>query len=309
MPEFAIFLHPIPGAPPFDRQLVQEHCRHLGSLAEAGQFLVAGPFGDDKGGGMYGAVFDSEEAASCFAAADPFVLGGFETVEVRPWTPVRPESGFLEMIPPLAGTYPGFLEGLRLRSTTYRFSGKPIDQVLARELLEAALTAPSEFNLQPWRPVVCRSVSELARLEGCCCNQKQVSAAAMAVICAVDPAIFLDEAPRAADDLIAAGRWAASERESRIAFIRSCYGDTLTASIRNGAIFGHQLLLAAFSKGLQGFWLGGFDLQALRREFRLPERVQVAGIVGLGWSAERSKPNSRLPAGELIGYGTWNGRP
>lgn len=35
-----------------------------------------------------------------------------------------------------------------------------------------------------------------------------------------------------------------------------CFTDPHDAAIRNGAIYGHHLLLAGFSQGLAGFWLG-----------------------------------------------------
>jgi len=35
--------------------------------------------------------------------------------------------------------------------------------------------APSEFNLQPWRPVVCLSKESRAKLRACCLDQEQVT--------------------------------------------------------------------------------------------------------------------------------------
>lgn len=305
MPEFVIFLHRVPGTPPFGPELVREHCLHLATLARTGRLIAAGPFSDEKDGGFYAATFDSAGDASRFAACDPFVREKIETTEVRPWVSARLETGLLGVLPPEPAPQPAFLDALRLRATTYSFADRPVEEDLVRSLLSAALAAPSEFNLQPWRPVVCRGQEDLKRLERCCFGQSQVSAAGLAVICAVDPKVFHDEAPRAADDLIAAGRWPAAERESRIEFIRSRYANTLVSSLRNGTIFGHQLLLAAFSQGLGGFWLGGFDEQALRDEFRIPPRVRVAGIVGLGWPAGPASPLRRRSLDELVSFGDW----
>ncbi len=117
--------------------------------------------------------------------------------------------------------------------------------------------------------------------------------------------VFEDEAPRAADEFIASGRRAPEQREATIEFIRSRYGSPRDAAIRNGTIFGHQLLLAGISQGLAGFWLGGFDEGAIRREFGLPDRAVVAGVVGLGWPEAPSQPMPRQPLERLVGWGRW----
>ncbi|MBI2944792.1 MAG: nitroreductase family protein [Candidatus Wallbacteria bacterium] len=308
MPEFVIFLHPVPGSPGFDAELVDRHCSHLATLAREGRLIAAGPFPDDPDGGMVVGIFDSKDAASAFAAADPFVQAGVETAEVRPWLMARSGNGFLGRLPPEPGTHPFFLETLRLRATTRCFAPKPVAADLVRALLEAAFSAPSEFNLQPWRPIVCDTQSDLLRLQRCCFGQPQVASAGLAVICAVDPAVFHEDAPRAVDELVEHARWAPEERENQIAFVRSHYKDARAHSILNGAIFGHQLLLAGLSAGLLGFWLGGFDDEILRGEFGIPERVHIAGVVGLGWPGGPQTPLPRRPLEQVVGFGAWPGR-
>ncbi|MBI3892442.1 MAG: nitroreductase family protein [Candidatus Wallbacteria bacterium] len=308
MPEFAIFLHPTAGAAPFEPELVQRHCRHLATLADEGRLIAAGPFSDAQDGGMIVGLFDSADAASSFAANDPFVREGVETADVRPWIMARPANGFLGQLAPAPGTHPYFLETLRLRATTRRFAAKHVGAELVRTLLEAALAAPSEFNLQPWRPIVCQGQPQLLRLRRCCFDQPQIAFAGLAVICAVDPAVFRDEVPRAVDELVGSGRWAPDERETQIAFVRSYYEDARASAVLNGAIFGHQLLLAGLSVGLQGFWLGGFDAPAMRGEFGIPERAHIAGVVGLGWPDGTETPLPRRSMEQVVGFGAWPDR-
>lgn len=212
----------------------------------------------------------------------------------------------LEAVP---RSFPGFLEALELRATTRRFSSEPIPRGLVERLLEVAHTAPSEFNLQPWRPVVCHQLSDRLRLRRCCLDQPQVEAAGVAVICAVDPELLTSEAPRAVDEMVTRGRYPASQRQQQIDYIRDLYAPgTREAAIRNGVLFGHHLLLAGFSRGLAGFWLGGLDEAAVRSEFSMPERAVVTGVVGLGWPEER--PAARMPrrdVGGVVGWGRWPG--
>jgi putative NAD(P)H nitroreductase len=301
MPEFVIFLHRIDAQSKRSPELIREHCEHLNRLDASGRLIAAGPF-EGGGGGLVVGTFDSVAHADDFAAADPFVRSGDCRPEVRPWRWSRPENGHLGILPPQPGAAPGFLDTLRLRATIRNFVDEPIPEHTVNAVIEAAITAPSEFNLQPWRPVVCHTADQRAKLRQCCLDQPHVAGAALTVICAVDTDVFHDDAPRAVDESIAAGRIDAAEREAQIVFIRSCYRDlqarTISA-IRNGTIFGHHLLIAALSMGYAGFWLGGFDEEMLRREFSLPDRFVIAGIIGIGRAAEHTPPLPRRPVSEL----------
>jgi nitroreductase/uncharacterized protein YciI len=305
MPEYAIFLSPIDPSVRRPITVIRDHCRHLDRLDAESRLIAAGPFSDAADGGLVIGRFSTLEEAEEFAQADPFVRGGYSRAEVRPWEWSHPENGHLGVLEPSPGSHPRFLSTLLLRATTRQFSTRPIDSELVRSLLEAALAAPSEFNLQPWRPIVCHEASDRQRLQRCCFDQPQVGASALALVCAVDPLVFHDEAPRAVDQFITRGHYTAEERERGIAFIRSCYENPRDAAIRNGTIFGHQLLLAGVSQGLTGFWLGGFDEAAIRSEFGLPERSVVAGIVGLGWPEAPGRPMPRQPTERLVGWGRW----
>lgn len=307
MSEYAIFLHPTDPSTKRPFQVIREHCAHLGGLDEDGRLIAAGPFGGATDGGMVVGRFASFAEAEEFARNDPFVREGYSRAEIRSWEWSHPENGHLGVLAPAPGSHPRFLSTLLLRSTTRRFSERPIDEELARSLLHAALAAPSEFNLQPWRPVACHSPADRMRLQRCCLDQPQVGAAGLVVISAIDPAVFTGEAPRAADEWIASGRRSPEQRDAALAFIRSCYRDPRDSAIRNGAIFGHQLLLAGLSQGLAGFWLGGFDEEAIRREFCIPARAILVGVVGLGWPEGREEPMPRQPFERLVGWGRWPG--
>lgn len=200
-----------------------------------------------------------------------------------------------------------FLSLLRRRVTAREFSKQPIPKSMVVDLLEAALNAPSEFNLQPWRPVVCYSEESKMKLVDCCFGQKHVAEAGAAVIVAASTAVFHDEAARAVDDFIDKGRWPKEERNTHINFIHSCYGKDQSVlrlhAIKNAMLFGHQLLLAGLSLGLSGFWAGGIDEEKSRGVFGIPSHVVIAGVVGLGWpSGKEEIHQNRLPMDSLV---TW----
>ncbi len=305
MPEFVILLHTID--PQVERPLhvVRDHCRHLDYLDAQGRLIAAGPFADPPAGGMIVASFADRVQAEDCARADPFVREGYSRAEIRPWQWSHPENGHLGVLEPRPGSHLRFLDSLHLRATVRNFARRPMSEELVQSLLTAALAAPSEFNLQPWRPIVCHNTSDRQRLRRCCLDQSQVGAAGLAVICAVDPLVFEEEAPRAADELVSRGQRSPEQREETITFIRSCFANRRDSAIRNGTIFGHQLLLAGISQGLAGFWLGGLDEEALKQEFGIPARVAITGVIGLGWPEKPEQPGPRRAETELVGWGCW----
>lgn len=305
MREYAIFLQPIDPSIQRPLAVIRDHCSHLDGLDAESRLVAAGPFTDVTDGGLVIGRFSSFDEADKFAHTDPFVEGGFSRADVRPWRWSHRENGHLGVLEPSPGSHPRFLKALLLRATTREFSTRSLTPDLAQSLLTAALAAPSEFNLQPWRPVVCHDATDRQRLQRCCLDQPQVGCSALAVVCSVDPIVFHDEAPRTVDQFIARGRYSADQREEAISFIRSYFKDPRDGAIRNGTIFGHQLLLAGVSQGLSGFWLGGFEEAAIRSEFGLPERAVLAGVVGLGWPSAPGRPMPRHPADRLVGWGRW----
>jgi len=307
MHDYVIFLHAVDAQTARSAAVIRDHCAHLDRLDAEGRLIAAGPFADSEAGGLIVGSFADLQQAVAFAQSDPFVKGGYSRAQVRRWEWSYPENGHLGIVDPFPGSHPRFLNSLHLRATTRHFSPRPIAHELVELLVAAALAAPSEFNLQPWRPVVCHSSTDRQRLQRCCRDQVQVSAAALAVVCAVDPRVFEDQAPRAADELILHGERSPEQRDETIAFIRSCFVNPQDSAIRNGTIFGHQLLLAGLSRGLAGFWLGGFDQDALHQEFGLPTRAIIAGVIGLGWPSELNHPRPRHTMEQLVGWGHWPG--
>jgi nitroreductase/uncharacterized protein YciI len=306
MLEFAIFLEPLAAAPRPTFDTVRAHCERLNALAREGRYIAGGPLrGSALGGGLILARFDDLAAATSWAQADPFVTTGFEQVRVQPWEWSRPENGQLDVLPPRPGSHPAFIETLRLRATMREFSPEPLPQKLVADLIDVALCAPSEFNLQPWRPVVCHAEADRLRLQSTCMGQPQIGACGVAVICAVDPAAFGREAPRVVDEQIAAGRTAAADRQAQIDRLRALYAKPDAASVRHGVLFGHQLLLAGLSVGLAGFWLGGIDHDQTRAAFGMSPATVIAGVVGLGYPKPGASqaPRPRRKQSDIVGWG------
>jgi len=81
--EFEIRLRRV-RADPFSEDAIAEHVDRLADLDDAGQLIAAGPLADGTGGVILARFGDLAEAQR-YAQADPYVTGGWEMAEVRPW--------------------------------------------------------------------------------------------------------------------------------------------------------------------------------------------------------------------------------
>lgn len=61
------------------------HLNNIDSLHRAGKLVLAGPFGDDKGGGIFILKAESLEEATEMCESDPAIKNGRLNYTVRPW--------------------------------------------------------------------------------------------------------------------------------------------------------------------------------------------------------------------------------
>jgi nitroreductase len=143
-----------------------------------------------------------------------------------------------------------------------------------RDLLEAAVTAPTAGNIQPWRFTVVRSIEARERLGGAL-RQRWATAAPVVIVVSADPR------PCTA-------RY--SDRGERL----YCIQDT-AAAIEN-------ILLAAVDKGLASCWIGAFDADAVRQALGISAPIEPVAILPVGYSAESAGRPARRPLAEVA---TW----
>ncbi len=61
------------------------HLNNIDSLHKSGKLVLAGPFGDDKGGGIFILKAKSLEEATKMCESDPAIKNGRLNYKVRPW--------------------------------------------------------------------------------------------------------------------------------------------------------------------------------------------------------------------------------
>ena len=143
-----------------------------------------------------------------------------------------------------------------------------------RALIEAAVTAPTAGNIQPWRFTIVKSMDARERLAGAL-RQRWATSAPVVIVVSVDPR------PCAA-------RY--SDRGERL----YCIQDS-AAAVEN-------ILLAAVDRGLASCWIGAFDADAVREAMGISAPIEPVAILPVGYSAESAGRPARRPLAEVA---TW----
>lgn len=201
-------------------------------------------------------------------------------------------------------------ELMRTRRSVRRFSPEPVPRAVLTRVLEAAITAPSASNKQPWRFFV---VTERARIE-------RMAAAVRAAVDRIAAHVPAEsEAPfRAYGDYFTRFEMAPAviavlhrglsllsnlvdaslEDETRAAIARMERDSGLVGA----ALAIQNLLLMAHAEGLGASGMTG-PLVAdgeLKRILEVPESWGIAALVPVGYPAEEPAPPSRKPLGKVV---------
>lgn len=168
-----------------------------------------------------------------------------------------------------------FSEVVAKRRSVRHFNTKlTVTEADVRALLEAAVSAPTAGNIQPWRFVVVRTAAARERLAAAM-GQKWATAAPVVIVVCVDP--------------------------------RPCsarYGDRgeMLYSIQDTAAAVQTILLAAVDRGLASCWIGAFDEAAVRDAVGVSKPITPIAVLPVGYSAEAAGKPSRRPLEEVS---TW----
>jgi len=166
------------------------------------------------------------------------------------------------------------MEAILTRRSVRRYLTDPVPQELLNELLEAAMSAPSASNEQPWQFVVLTEPEVLGRVPKYHPYSSMVPQAQAAVL------VCGDLGPARGTD------W----------WVQGCAAAT------------QNLLLAARAKGLGAVWLGVYPdrgrVAGMRELLGLPENIVPFSLVPLGWPAEPSRKADRYRE-ERVHFNRW----
>ena len=158
------------------------------------------------------------------------------------------------------------LEAIHTRRSVRKYRDEPVSERDIHTLLEAAMTAPSAGNAQPWHFLVLTDKELLATVSTLSPYMGMAGQAPLAVLVCGDTS--LEKYP---------GFW-----------VQDC-----SAALQN-------LMLAARDLGLGSVWTGIYPVEerilSFKRTFSLPETIIPLGLVVLGHTEAPGKRESRFKA-------------
>lgn len=168
------------------------------------------------------------------------------------------------------------LAPLFARRSVRRYAGEPVTDAEIRDLLEAAMAAPSAVAKDPWHFVVVRGRAALDKLADVLPNGPMLRQADAAIV--------------------VCGDLARAHRNLESYLIQDC-----SAAVQN-------ILLAASMLGLGACWLGVHPneerMGPIRQQFGIPAAILPFAAIALGRPAEFPDPRTRFRA-EAVHQGKW----
>ena len=199
-----------------------------------------------------------------------------------------------------------YLEALKWRFATKKFSDQAVSQEDLDELLQAAVLAPGSYNIQPWKIIVTTDEDTLQALAPASYNQPQVTTTkTLLTFCANKD---LDDA---FSHVIATMKEQGASDEDLAGYVEAV-NDLISSMDEEAAhhfadrqmyIALGVLLSAAALKKIDAGPMEGLDADAVSDVLELPENLVVRAQVALGYRAQDpQQPKVRNPVNKMVEY-------
>lgn len=166
------------------------------------------------------------------------------------------------------------MDAILSRRSIRKYTAEPVPEKVINELLEAAMSAPSADNEQPWHFVVISDRRILGEMANYHPYGKMLAGAPLAILVCGDLQLELDK-----------GFW-----------VQDCSAAT------------ENVLIAAQTKGLGAVWVGIYPIEErvifIRKLLGLPEHIIPLCLVSIGYPAEK-KPRANRYNSSRIHYNQW----
>ena len=166
------------------------------------------------------------------------------------------------------------IESILSRRSIRKYKKKPISKELIKNLLEAAMSAPSAGNEQPWHFIVITDTQILGEIPTFHNHAEMLKEASLAILVCCDKNLDKHE-----------GMW-----------IQDCSAAT------------ENILIAVQVKALGAVWLGVYPrterVNGLKKLLSIPEHIIPFSLVSIGYPAEQ-KPRANRYNESRIHYNIW----
>ena len=165
------------------------------------------------------------------------------------------------------------MEAIFTRRSIRKYTKQPVSDEVLKELLEAAMCAPSGGNQQPWCFVVIKDRKILNEIPKYHPYAQMLKEAPVAILVCCDSDLQLGE-----------------------------YG------VQDCSAATQNILLAAHAKGLGAVWLGIYSVEPLvtatKKLLNLPEHIMPISLISIGYPAEQKPQPDRYRA-DRVHYNQW----
>jgi nitroreductase len=156
--------------------------------------------------------------------------------------------------------------------------------------VEIAANTPSSFNLQPWNLMALRNVEEKEKLKSLAWDQPKVTEAPVVLIVLADKKGWEEGNPvfeKNWEDMLKSGSMQPEQRDWFLNATNSLYNWSTDANLafaaKNTGFFAMSLMYAATSLGLETHPMDGFDHEAVRKEFKIPDNYWIPLLLAIGY--------------------------
>ena len=184
-------------------------------------------------------------------------------------------------------------QAIKDRRATPGFLPDPVPENDLKKILEAGLSAPSAYNLQPWRFVVVREAEQRGRLRQAAMNQLKVEEAPVVIVACADL-----EGWRSGDvdEIIRLARQHGYGDEERYASMRKNIANFFSAPGNAGglapdfAVWANRQTMIAFTTmmwmaevlGYDTAPMEGFHEDQVKATLGIPAHVRVVALLAIG---------------------------
>lgn len=170
------------------------------------------------------------------------------------------------------------IDCIKSRRSIRKFLPNKIPEEILYRILDAANAAPCAGNIQNWRFLIIEKEGDKKTIARAALDQDWIATAPVIVVMLSDnKALKMEYGERG---------------EKR-------YG------MQNAALATENLILAAWNYGIGSTVVGAFTEAKLRKEFMIPDSIEIHAVIPLGYPAEMPGPLGKIDLPDLINIEHW----
>lgn len=175
------------------------------------------------------------------------------------------------------------------RAINFFDTTKPVSMDQVKQIIETAALAPSGFNSQPWNVMVLTDPEEKAKLRELAFNQPKVTEAPVVLIVLADRDAWQKGHPTFEKNfkkMCESGESAPEKYDGLAETLAGLYGASAERSLafacKNTGFFAMSMMLAAKDMGLDTHPMDGFDIDGVRKAFKIPDNFWIPMLLAIG---------------------------